>query len=500
MDSLELRHVLTGSGGLPFDQLWQIRSDTGVMQLWAGSSSSGAVDCFTLSLGSVLDADSPNWMGSGATPFIFSDLVQTTLGGQNLLLFADEVTGGVRLQSLTASGGFGPSGWLQDTQNRALSLSELVVVPNGGGGNSNFLIATPDTRDGLSVYQISADAQQVTSVASARDDTKTTLSGVSDVVHLRLGDTDFVIASSTEESGLSVYSLSDRGRLTLTDALGPKDGLWINGLEDIATLGTGGQSFVVGVSSQSNTLSVVRVNPVGALFVTDIVMDSLETRFAGAVALDVFEAGGHAFVVTGGRDGGVSLFELLPGGQLLHHQSLAQDLTWDIGNIQDIQAQVLGTEVQIILAGSEAGALAQLVAPLAGLGQMRSGTGGADTITGGGLDDVLLGRWGSDRLSGGAGDDYLIAGTGQDTLTGGAGADVFAFSADGQADTITDFQIGQDRIDLDDWGRVYDLSALTIQATAGGARMSWQQEAINPYSAGGGGLGPSLWGMDDFIF
>ncbi|WP_169308814.1 calcium-binding protein [Paracoccus gahaiensis] len=90
------------------------------------------------------------------------------------------------------------------------------------------------------------------------------------------------------------------------------------------------------------------------------------------------------------------------------------------------------------------------------------GGAGADTLLGGqGKDrldggtgaDRLLGGLDRDRLLGGAGNDTLIGGAGADVLTGGAGADIFVFrtladSRVGQADLITDFRNGTDRIDL----------------------------------------------------
>ncbi len=52
-----------------------------------------------------------------------------------------------------------------------------------------------------------------------------------------------------------------------------------------------------------------------------------------------------------------------------------------------------------------------------------TGTGGADTITTGDLDDTIAGGAGIDVLNGGAGDDQLSGGAGGDTLIGGDGTD-----------------------------------------------------------------------------
>ncbi|MBS0123127.1 M10 family metallopeptidase C-terminal domain-containing protein [Thetidibacter halocola] len=81
------------------------------------------------------------------------------------------------------------------------------------------------------------------------------------------------------------------------------------------------------------------------------------------------------------------------------------------------------------------------------------GQAGRDTLFGGAGDDLLSGGTEADSLTGGDGDDSLHGGTGPDVLTGGMGADVFVFStvADSpptQADRITDFETGIDRIDL----------------------------------------------------
>lgn len=77
------------------------------------------------------------------------------------------------------------------------------------------------------------------------------------------------------------------------------------------------------------------------------------------------------------------------------------------------------------------------------------GRGGADYLEGNGGKDVLLGRSGADTLLGGDGKDQLTAGGGKDVQTGGAGKDRFIYgSATDGGDTITDFEVSKDLIDL----------------------------------------------------
>jgi len=86
---------------------------------------------------------------------------------------------------------------------------------------------------------------------------------------------------------------------------------------------------------------------------------------------------------------------------------------------------------------------------------------GADSITGGTAADTLIGNLGADSISGGGGDDNIVGGMGNDTLTGGAGSDDFHLGLLGTAaggvsvittasgaDTITDFVVGTDDIDI----------------------------------------------------
>jgi VCBS repeat-containing protein len=87
-----------------------------------------------------------------------------------------------------------------------------------------------------------------------------------------------------------------------------------------------------------------------------------------------------------------------------------------------------------------------------------NGRGGSDVLYGGRDDDVLdggagrdrlFGEDGNDRLQGGEGDDWIVGGFGNDTLAGGSGRDTFVFSRKDGWDTILDFQLGSDRIQLD---------------------------------------------------
>ncbi|NOJ18755.1 retention module-containing protein [Vibrio jasicida] len=73
-------------------------------------------------------------------------------------------------------------------------------------------------------------------------------------------------------------------------------------------------------------------------------------------------------------------------------------------------------------------------------------------LVGGDTGINLIGGEGDNLIVGGDGDDVLIGGLGSDILTGGDGSDTFKWTVDsvdeGAVDTITDFTVNEDSIDL----------------------------------------------------
>ncbi len=89
------------------------------------------------------------------------------------------------------------------------------------------------------------------------------------------------------------------------------------------------------------------------------------------------------------------------------------------------------------------------------------GNDAENVLEGNGGNDRLFGNGGDDELFGGAGRDILDGGDGLDMLTGGSGRDRFILSSGYGDDMITDFQDGQDRLQLVE-GLTFE--SLTIEA------------------------------------
>jgi Ca2+-binding RTX toxin-like protein len=64
------------------------------------------------------------------------------------------------------------------------------------------------------------------------------------------------------------------------------------------------------------------------------------------------------------------------------------------------------------------------------------------------LKDQLFGQSGNDTLKGLSGNDVLVGGKGNDILAGGKGNDTFVFAKGDGKDTVTDFNVKQDILQI----------------------------------------------------
>ncbi|MGK7943001.1 MAG: LamG-like jellyroll fold domain-containing protein [Microcystaceae cyanobacterium] len=118
--------------------------------------------------------------------------------------------------------------------------------------------------------------------------------------------------------------------------------------------------------------------------------------------------------------------------------------------------------------------------------EMAIGNDGNDTFThsgayaivaeGGKGNDQLYGGNDNDLLNGNEGDDSLHGGLGDDILTGGGGKDTFIYhSVHEGMDTITDFAIGSDRIEL---GNQINSSSLSVSLVGNDWLLSYNDQVF----------------------
>jgi len=463
--------------------------------LLAGSSAFGRYNVLDIGL----DLAAPLSAQTIAAPtgsFLLDDAAAIQMADGLRLYSASRTGTQIDVQRIGADGTLTALTPLTSVGGAAMKVSALEGFSVNG---VPYLAVGAYDRTTLNLLRLPANGPP-TVTTQLEDTPKTTLDGVSDMASLTIGDRVFLAVAASRDDGLTLFEVDATGDLQMSDALTAKDGLWVDGLDVVAAATLGGTQFLIAGSIASSSLSVIRVNAAGVMFVTDQVLDTLETRFGGVDQIAVVPLGERCLVLAAGGDGGITLMELLPDGRLFHHTSLEARGNWSAfaDGVTGLAARQDGAALDVFAAGS--GGVVQFEVPLTSLGTLLRGTPRVDVLTGGAGDDLIFGDRGRDTLSGGGGDDVLMALSAGTTLSGGPGSDIFRPGAGGAVTVITDFEPGRDRIDLADWGRLYDISALTIRGTPDGAEILFGTNTLDVTSRDGATLAPGTWDMSDFLF
>ncbi|MBV1868740.1 MAG: hypothetical protein KUG69_12680 [Marinosulfonomonas sp.] len=362
--------------------------------------------------------------------------------------------------------------------------ADAVALLGVDMGSATYLLSTLPASDGLASFQVQGNGS-LTQIAPA------TLAGIgqiSDMATLTAYGQTWVLGTSLSNDSIESMTLDAAGTLSHSASFGAADGLGINAPMQIAPVTLGGQPFVIVGSSDTSSLSVLRLEADGTMTAIDHVLDDLSTRFDDTLVVQTHQIGETVFVLASGSDDGFSLFRLRPDGMLHHITSVADTSATTLNNISAAAIGQDGSDLRLFLASATETGLSHFSYDLSTLGSDVIGTGGADTLTGTSGDDILLGGGGDDTLNGGAGDDLIVDGAGSDMLTGGAGADIFTFDPDSSDDTILDFERGVDALDLSFFPLLYQVQALGYTLTSYGAQLAFQGEIIDIHSSDGNSL------------
>lgn len=253
-----------------------------------------------------------------------------------------------------------------------------------------------------------------------------------------------------------------------------------------------GLNYLVLGSAGSNSLSVMHIGTDGALTITDHLLDDRKSRFGGVADIAVVTVEGHTYVIAGGSDDGISVFQLLPGGQLLARAHIADETQMGLANVSSITATADGTAITIFVGSSAEIGITQLRFEIGLTGSTLTATPDTRYLLGTGGVDMLIGDASHNILNGAAGDDIIFDGTGRDRLTGGAGADTFILTYDQEFDSIEDFDPMVDRLDLSAWPGLRSMSQLTLVPFDGGIKVAYGGDIVVLRSADGTTITPDM--------
>ena len=354
---------------------------------------------------------------------------------------------------------------------------------------------------GFKGYQLDSSFN-LSEITTRNDNAKSHLGDITDLIALSAYGKSFIFATSAEDAGVSSYRLDKFGQTYSKHNTGPEDGIGMNAPSAMVSVNAGGDVFLIVAGSGSSSLTSFRISKQGVLRGKDHIVDDLNTRFSNVTALEAVQIDGRSFVVAGGADDGITLFEITPRSGKLKLWGILEDSdSLRLEDVSDIEAlEVNGTLHFYVTSATENG-ISHLRAEVGNLGAPIVGTKNDEVFNGTSKDDLILGMNGNDTLRGNAGNDWLIDGRGTDILEGGAGADVFVFSIDRKSDTIADFTPGEDKIDLSEIPMLYGIDQLELFEKDFGTIVAFGSERVRVLSNDlGGDISPNDLSADDFLF
>ncbi|MCK0122093.1 hypothetical protein MWU61_16190 [Loktanella sp. F6476L] len=382
----------------------------------------------------------------------------TFVDGQ--LLTGGGAGGALTLRSLGTDGSLGAAVDLTGTTGFDGPLIDPVITTLANGGTSVYA----GLSNGSGMVQIVLDsAGNVISTAEIDDKGRTAADEITAMTTSVIDGVSFVFTASASDLGISAWQVRDAGNMTARETLRPETGLWASAPTAIEAITVNGQDYVVMAAAGSSSLTVVSTGPVGELVVVDHVIDDRTTRFDGVTAITTVTHQGQTWVFAGGADDGITAFQVLDGGRLLARAHIADTTAMTLTNVSAMTARSNGATIDIFAASATEAGLTRL--------------------------SLVIDP-----------DEDVIIDTAQsDTLTGGAGADVFVMTADGQVDTISDFTLGEDTLDLTDWNGLRSINQLFFDPISGGIQITYGDEVLILISADGSDIAASSFTQTDLI-
>lgn len=457
-----------------------VRERDGEIYLYTSTSMEGGATAYRLNADGIPElVDMEEYSGASRIPVMHGVNIVTLNGSDFLLVGSDgshEMTG-YRLADDGSIGRRHSVDW-GPVDNGATHL-EIIPI-----GDQTFVVTASENGTGLSVFELTDDGTDLTFEVSGP--TTSTLNSVAAMDTITIDGATYVLTASTSQDEIVSFKIDSSGALTEVGTFGAFDGLGISAPTGMEVVTVDGTAYVILASSESDSLSVLRLESDGSLAAVDHVLDTTHTRFENVGEMTVFTSNDHVFVLVSGTDDGLSLFTVLPNGRLHHLESTAYDGSNGLNSISSIEVAEVDGAFQVFVASGTGDGLYQFSFDTSDLGNVYHGSAASETVNGSSKDDVIAGGAGDDVLYGYKGDDILLDDMGSDTFWGGNGSDTFVMMPDdGSLDTVMDFERNVDVLDLSNFGMLYSSGQIAVVSTSYGAQVTFRGEVFKIHSKDG---------------
>jgi Ca2+-binding RTX toxin-like protein/6-phosphogluconolactonase (cycloisomerase 2 family) len=358
-----------------------------------------------------------------------SGFATTEIGGTTYLFANVEYDDAINTFSVAADGSLTLVGTVFD--DAALGLNavygEMTVTEVGG---QQFLIATGYSDDAVNVFSIGADGllTPTQTVFESSDPTPLELNGASNSATLVIGGRTYLFVSAFDDDGISVFELNASGMLSFVSSVSDTGSTTLNGVNNIVATNINGTDYLFATGRYDDGVTTFTVSPAGVLTVASVTQNTNTIALNGAEAMAHFQLGTRDFLaVTAFDDDGIAYFEIEDDGSLTHMDSVFNSESPDFNLDAPRRIELLevggqsflaftsfnGDQVQLFQVGVDG-------APIIGTSQSNflPGTALDDVIRGLEGDDVILGNEEDDTLDGGEGSDVVFGGDGDDQIVG----------------------------------------------------------------------------------
>ncbi len=428
--------------------------------------------------------------------FAITDMDVLTIAGEDFILTSGAYDDNAGLVAIV--GGVPQITYPEDVTGDAADYANFAMTRVVDINDQTYVLVSKRGNPSLYVFSVT-EGGQFNQRFNLADDASLTLGDITDFATVVMNGQTYLAVTSAFDGGVTLFKMRADGSLVQRDTVFPGDGMGFTYPQDIEFVTAGGDQYLAMISSGTSTLTIYRVGKHGQLHEVDYAMDNLNTRFEGASQMVTITDNGRSFIFVAGNDDGLTVFELLPNGQLLHSITIEDNFDIALTNISALSVKTIDGAIHVFVGGAEDG-ITQFVFDPNALGTTLIGTTGKDVINGTAMDDYLFGGRRGDTINGGAGDDRIDGGGGKDFLTGGVGADTFVFVADGRKDFIMDFEDGIDLIDLSGYQQLGSIDDLEIYTRKWGVLIDIKGEKLKVIAMDGDVITADDFTADDFIF
>ncbi|MFM7443807.1 MAG: calcium-binding protein, partial [Tabrizicola sp.] len=432
--------------------------------LYSATRAGGGV--LALEVGASLSLLDQEYVAPGTSLPVEATIETVTINGATHLIVTGANQAGVSAYGISGTGALNAPVQLSGSLSGAISAQVVMQV-----GATTYFYAARMNESTIYTYSVAANGT-MTLVGSRVLDTAHPGVDIGAMIPVTVAGQRFLVSLSLDADVVRAFAVGANGTLGAMTSMGVPQGLGIADPSAVRVVEMAGVTYLIVASTISSSISVVGLQANGAMFVTDHVIDTLDTRFQSTQAVATAQIGDRAFVIAGGGDDGLLVMTLMPDGRLVTCGQILGGPSLPIDNISALTARVVGGVIELFIA-TEGTGITRLQIDPGTLAPIQTGTLSAATLTGTAHSDMIIGGDGAEQILGEADDDILADGGGADTIFGGAGADLFVLGSDGEIDRIADYQFGIDRIDLSAWGPIHSLAALTITATLTGATITY---------------------------